>query len=83
MKEVRRMQEKMEYALETTVKRVDELMEVRDVEFPQYDEKIQNLHKRLAKSNALIIQKVTEDRNFATKKLSLKILSDYAVKRKK
>ena len=40
MKEVRRMQEKMEYALETTVKRVDELMEVRDVEFPQYDQKI-------------------------------------------
>ena len=48
------MQEKMEHVMNTSVQRVDELMEVRDVEFPKYDKKIKNLHKRLTQVNALV-----------------------------
>ena len=54
MKEVHRMTERMEHVMNTSVQRVDELMEVRDVEFPKYDKKIRALHKRLAQVNTLV-----------------------------
>ena len=69
MQELRRMQEKMEYVMNNSVRRVDELMDVREKEFPEYDKKLKNLHNRLTQVNKLIYNKVCEDRFKATKRL--------------
>ena len=76
MKEVRRMQENMEHLMSTTVSRVDELMEVRDVEFPLYDKKIKNLNSRITQANAIVYEKIAEDRNLVTKRLCFKTFLD-------
>ena len=82
MKEVRRMQENMEHVMSTTVQRVDELMEVRDVEFPHYDKKIKSLHSRLTQVNALLYEKISEDRSLVTKRLCFKTLLDQVAQTK-
>ena len=69
MQELRRMQEKMEYVMNNSVRRVDELMDVREKEFPEYDKKLKNLHNRLSQVNKLIYNKVCEDRFIVTKRL--------------
>ena len=63
------MQEKMEYVMNNSVRRVDELMDVREKEFPEYDRKLRILHKRITQVNRLIFDKVCDDRAKVTKRL--------------
>ena len=74
MKEVRRMQDQMQYVMDTSVQRVDELMALRDVQFPEYDKKITAIQRRLTKTNALLHGKASDDRNLITKQICFKSL---------
>ena len=60
--------------MDTSVQRVDELMALRDVHFPEYDKKIAAVHRRLTKTNALLHRKTGDDRNLITKQICFKTL---------
>ena len=76
------MQDQMQYVMDTSVQRVDELMAVRDVQFPEYDKKITAVHRRLKVTNTLLIEKAMNDRHLITKQICFKTLLD-EVKNKK
>ena len=45
--DIERMRASMEEIMSKNIERVDELMAVRDREFPQYDKRIKQVHSRL------------------------------------
>ena len=69
--DVERMRETMEKIMEKSIARVDELMAVRDVEFPEYDKRIKALNHKLTAVNKIILNKTFEDRNSKTKSFCL------------
>ena len=75
MLDVERMRETMEKIMEKSIARVDELMAVRDVEFPEYDKRIKALNHKLGQVNKIILNKTHEDRNSKTKSFCLQVLA--------
>ena len=83
MLDVERMRETMEKIMEKTIARVDELMAVRDREFPEYDKRIKGLNNKITLVNKIILNKTCEDRNTKTKSFCLQVLVAEAVNGKK
>ena len=83
MLDVERMRETMEKIMEKSISRIDELMAVKDVEFPEYDKRIKGLNHKLTQVNKIILNKTFEDRNLKTKSFCLQVLAKEAVNSKK
>ena len=83
MLDVERMRETMEKIMEKSISRVDELMAVKDVEFPEYDKRIKGLNHKLTQVNKIILNKTFEDRNLKTKSFCLQVLAKEVVNSKR
>ena len=75
MKDIERMRQSMEMIMAKSIDRVDELMAVRDVEFPEFNKRIKTLHCRLTQTNKLVLSKTKEDRHLNTKRFCLQVLT--------
>ena len=71
MKDIERMRQSMEMIMAKSIDKVDELMAVRDVEFPEFNKRIKILHSRLTETNKLVLNKTKEDRYQNTKRFCL------------
>ena len=83
MLDIERMRETMEKIMEKSISWVDELMAVRDVEFPEYDKRIKGLNHKLTQVNKIILNKTFEDRNLKTKSFCLQVLAKEVVNSKR